>query len=295
MPAPDDAHEELFRREGGRLFGLAYRMLGSVTEAEDVVQDAFLRWSSADRSDVVEPGAWLTTAATRLCLDRLKAARRRETYVGTWLPEPLPTRDVDPADLAATGDSLTYAFLVVLETLSPLERVVLILHDVFGHPHDQIAAMVGRTPAAVRKAASRARRRVEERPTAAATDPRRDRAVVEAFLEATRGGDLDTMIGLLAPEVEFVGDGGGVATAIGAPLRGAGRVAAVVAALWRTGTRVTEPRMEVVEANGQPAVWVREGDETAAVLVVDVVDGRIAAIRGVRNPAKFASFVARLA
>lgn len=287
---PPDAVEELHARHYGRLFGLAYRMLGSATEAEDVVQDTFERWTAADRLRIREPAAWLTTVATRLCLDRLQAARRRrEEYVGPWLPEPIATDVADPADVAGAADSLTLAFLVVLESLSPLERAVFVLHEVFGYPHADIAGMLERTPAAVRQVAARARRHLEQRRPRYSTDRAQQWAVAEAFLAACAGEDIERMLGLLAPDVTFTGDGGGVVAATRAPISGSQRVAAMLVAFWRSGRRwgwTVEP----AEVNAQPGLVVRNGDTVESVMVVDVVDGRIAAVRAVRNPTKLEAF-----
>ncbi|MPZ71678.1 MAG: RNA polymerase sigma factor SigJ [Nitriliruptorales bacterium] len=265
-------------------------MLGSVTEAEDVVQDAFVRWSEMDQSQIRDPAAWLTTAVTRLSLDRLKSARRRrETYVGPWLPEPLATDTVDPADLAGTADSLTFAFLVILESLSPLERAVFVLHDVFGHPHAQIAQMLGRGPAAIRQVAARARRHLEQRQHRYDADSRRQREVTEAFLAACAGEDVEAMIGLLAPDVTFTGDGGGVVAATPRPVRGAGRVAKMLAGFWATGQR-RGLSVEAAEINAEPGIVVRDGEDIESVFVFEVRDHRITAVRGVRNPEKLAGF-----
>jgi RNA polymerase sigma-70 factor (ECF subfamily) len=284
--------DALVAAHGRRLFGLAYRMLGSVAEAEDAVQDTFVRWTRSDTADVTEPAAWLTTACTRTCLDRLRSARhRRESYVGEWLPEPLAT-DPDPADAAATADSLTFAFLVVLESLTPLERAAFLLHDVFGHPFEEVARVLDRTPAAVRQLASRARAHVAARPERQRADRDQARAVTRAFLAACAGEDQGELLSLLAPDVVFVGDGGGLATAVRDPIVGSDRVAPMLLAFWRVGAsqRMT---VDLLEVNGEPGLWVRDGDVTAAVLVVEVLGERITAIRGVRNPEKLAAFPGR--
>ena len=294
MTTADDT-AALHTQHYGRLFGLAYRMLGSVTEAEDVVQDAFVRWSESDRTDVREPAAFLTTTVTRLALDRLKSARRqRETYVGPWLPEPIATDTVDPADLAGTADSLTFAFLVVLESLTPLERAVFILHDIFGHPHAEIAAMLDRTPAAVRQVASRARAHLQQREQRFDPDRRQQREVTEAFLAACAGDDLDTMLTLLAPDVTFTGDGGGVVAATRHPITGAATVAKMMQGLWRTG-RARDASIETLEVNAEPGLVAYVGQTLETVMVFEVRDGLVTAIRGVRNPAKLAGFQRRRA
>lgn len=282
--------ERLHAEQYSRLFGIAYRMLGSVTEAEDTVQDTFERWAAVDRAAVREPAAWLTTVLTRLCVDRLRSARhRRETYVGPWLPEPLATEGVDPADLAATADSLTFAFLVVLETLSPLERVVFVLHDVFGHPQAEIAGMLDRSPAAIRQAARRARQHLAQRQPRYDSDRARQLAVAEAFLAACAGEDLDAMLKLLSPEVTFTGDGGGVVPATRRPVHGARPVADTLIGFWRLARRKGWS-VQPTEVNAGPGLVVRDGDRIDAVFVVDVGDDGITSIRGVRNPAKLAAF-----
>ncbi|CAN5519713.1 RNA polymerase sigma-70 factor [soil metagenome] len=285
----DNPTEALVRGEEGQLFGLAYRMLGSVAEAEDAVQEAFLRWTHTDRAVVEQPAAWLTTTLTRICLDRLRSAQhRRESYVGQWLPEPIAT-DTDPADAADAADSLTFAFLVVLQSLSPLERAAFLLHDVFGHDFGEVARMLERSPAAVRQLASRARAHVAARPTRQRADRAQARMVTEAFLAACAGDDLEAMMGVLAPDIVFVGDGGGKATAVPVPVRGAGRVGGMLRGFWRVGAR-QGLSVEVVEVNSEPAIWVRDGTRTDSLLVLEVSEDRITAIRGVRNPEKLASF-----
>ncbi|HUG85433.1 MAG TPA: RNA polymerase sigma factor SigJ [Euzebya sp.] len=286
---PDGPTEALVRDEGARLFGLAYRMLGSAAEAEDAVQEAYVRWARTDQATVAQPPAWLTTTLTRICVDRLRSAQhRREAYVGQWLPEPIAT-DADPADVAGIADSLTFAFLVMLESLSPLERAAFLLHDVFGHDFAEVARMLERSPAAVRQLASRARTHVAQRTTRQRADREQARVVTDAFLAACAGDDLDAIMGLLAPDVVFVGDGGGLAYATPAPVRGQERVARLVRGLWRVGMR-DGLSVDLVEVNTEPGLWVRAGTTTASVLVVEVADGLICAIRGVRNPEKLVGF-----
>lgn len=282
----------LVEAEGQRLFGLAYRMLGSVTDAEDAVQEAFMRWSAVGAPGAIEtPAAWLTTTLTRVCIDRLRSAqRRRETYVGTWLPEPIAT-DTDPSDAAAAADSLTFAFLVVLESLTPLERAAFLLHDVFGHDFVSVAAALDRSPAAVRQLASRARAHVAAGQRRARASRAEARQVTEAFLSACAGEDLEELLGLLAPDVTFLSDGGGLATAVPAPVEGAQRVAMMLLGFWRVGQR-RGLGIEVVEANTEPAVLVRDGSRVESLLVIEVADGRVSAIRGVRNPEKLRTWAA---
>lgn len=282
--------EELVAVHRDRLIGLAYRALGRMTEAEDAVQETFLRWSSADRAGIVNPGGWLTTVCTRLCLDRLRSAsRQRETYVGPWLPEPVVTDDLDLADGVAMGETLTLAFLVLLEALSPLERVAFLLHDVFGFGHDEVGRMLDRTPAAARQLVSRARRHVSEGRPRFEPDAARRWEVATAFLAAAQGGALDELMRLLAPEVTFTSDGGGVASAALRPVVGADRVARFLVGLLRKAPPETEVRPAVV--NGMPAVVGVIDGRPDTVIVVDVADGHVTAVRAIRNPDKLRSLV----
>lgn len=281
--------DDIVTANRGRLFGIAYRMLGEAGAAEDVVQEAFLRWAQHDGA-IDNPAAWLTTVVSRLCLDRLRSARhRRETYVGPWLPEPVATDTVDPADTAATADTLSLAFLVVLERLSPLERAAFLLHDVFGYSHAEVGAMLDRTPAAVRQVAARARAHLaEQRPRFEADRSRRE-AVARAFASAVEGADLDGLLAVLSPDVTFTADGGGVVAAARRPLHGTDRVAHVILQLARR--RPDGMVLAMREVNGEPAIVGTWADgRTDSVWVLHVVDDRVAAIQVVRNPAKLARF-----
>ncbi|HSJ43200.1 MAG TPA: RNA polymerase sigma factor SigJ [Euzebyales bacterium] len=280
--------EALIASERPRLFGIAYRMLGEAGEAEDAVQETFLRWSQADWAEVDNPAGWLTTVLARICLDRLKSAQhRRETYVGPWLPEPIATDTLDPADDAALADSLSLAFLVVLERLSPLERAAFLLHDVFGYAHDEVAAMLERTPAAVRQVAARARGHLAAERPRYERDAARREAVTEAFVEAVDGADLDALMDVLAPDVVFVADGGGIVAAARHPQHGADRVAQVIISLarlkppdWTLGAR---------ELNGEPGFTVHRPDGTIdSAWVLHAIGHRVVRIDVLRNPAKLA-------
>lgn len=275
-------------QERPRLFGIAYRMLGSVTEAEDAVQEAFTRLAATDGVD--EPAAWLTRVVTNVCIDRLRSAQRqRETYVGPWLPEPLVTEDHDPADLVGTAESLTLAFLVVLERLSPLQRAVFLLHDVFGYTHVEVASMLDRSPAAVRKQASRARAQLTGGTVRSASPPDEGMAVTRAFLAACEGGDLQVLMDLLAPEVVLTSDGGGAVTAARRPVRGADRVAAFVLGLARMGNRESGWETHPSHVNGGPGVLVTHDGTVDSVFALTVEDGRVVSVQVVRNPAKLAA------
>lgn len=273
--------------ERRRLFGLAYRMLGEVTEAEDAVQDALARWTAADQDTIENPAAWLTTVTTRLCLDRLTSARRtRETYVGTWLPEPLLTDDHDPADTVAAADTMTLAFLVVLESLSPAERAVFLLHDVFGYPHGDVAAVLGRSPEAVRKLASRARTHLQDRRPRYEVDAARRTEVADAFVSACQTGELEAFLAVLSPDVTLVSDGGGKASAARRPVVGAERVARFFLGLLAQAKEGQQ--IEMTEINGEPGLVGRDRGQVVVVFVLHVTDGRVATIQAIRNPDKLA-------
>lgn len=227
--------------------------------------------------------AWLTTVPSRISLDRLKSAQRtRETYVGPWLPEPLATDTVDPADSAAPADSLSLAFLVVLERLSPLERAAFLLHDVFGYSHDQVAAMVDRSPAAVRKVAARAGGHLADERPRCEPDADRRNAVTQAFIAAVAGADLDGLMDLLTPDVTFVADGGGVVPAARHPLHGADRVARTIVSLARR--RLVDWTVAVGEFNGEPGIVVRRPDGPVDSLWMLHVTGGSVGISVTRAP-----------
>jgi RNA polymerase sigma-70 factor (ECF subfamily) len=279
---------ELAEREGQRLFGVAYRLLGTVADAEDAVQETFLRWEQADRSAIENPGGWLTTVLTRHCLDQLRSARaRREAYVGPWLPEPLvEVADMvaeDQAERVALDESVSLAMLVVLETLSPAERAVFVLHDVFGMDFEDVAETVGRTPAACRQLASRARHHVEERRPRFDPDAAEQRRVVAAFLDASARGDLDGLLALLDPSVVLRADGGGKVRAAGRPIEGSEQVARVLLAGRRWFPALAA---RLVAVNGGTGALMTEGDQVLAVVGVTVSGGRITEIDLVANPDK---------
>jgi RNA polymerase sigma-70 factor (ECF subfamily) len=270
------------------LVGVAYRLLGSVQAAEDVVQDAFLRAERADTDDIVEPRAWLTRIVSRLALDELRSARvRRERYVGPWLPEPMlaPIEPgADPADRVTLDEQVSLALLAVLETLSPAERAVYVLHEAFGVPLSEVAAIVGRTPEACRQLASRARRHVRDRAPRFDADPGEQARLVEAFKTAAERGDLEALAVLLDEDVVLRADGGGVVTAARRPIAGRRRVVQTLAA----GVRgAPELAIRVVLVNGDPGLLVRF-DGRVVVFAFVVAGGRIAHIDIVANPAKLA-------
>ncbi|MFI9469159.1 RNA polymerase sigma-70 factor [Streptomyces sp. NPDC052492] len=290
-----DPATEVFEEHRPLLMGVAYRMLGRVADAEDVVQDAWLRWSADDRSGVREPRGFLVRVTTRLAIDRLRRIKARgETYVGPWLPEPYVTdfggTVADTAERAVLADSVSLAVLVVMETLSPLERAVFVLREAFGHPYADIAAMTGRGEAAVRQLGARARRHVDERRPRYDVDPARRRALTERFLAAAAGGDLAGLMELLAPDVRLVGDSGGKARAPLRVLDGADHVGRFFVGV--AGKGVPDASVLLVELNGGPAVLVLSGGKPDTVVQLDVDEGRVRTVYVVRNPDKLAALAA---
>jgi RNA polymerase sigma-70 factor, ECF subfamily len=272
------------------MFALAYRMVGGVSDAEDLVQEAYLRMQEAlaAGTTVDAPKAYLTTIVTRLAIDHLRSARvRRETYPGPWMPEPVVERlDEAPAESAELSDSLSIAYLVLLDQLSATERAVLLLHDVFGYRFDEIAPMVDRSAAGARQIAVRARRRLEPDRPRLEDDPRRRLRVAEQFLDAFRDGDIDALLQLVAQDAVFVGDGGGKAPALPEPIRGRDRVVHLVRAFANQNRRLNL-RFEPVLVNGQPGAVVRDLDDlVVTVLAFDIVDGLVQTIRSIVNPDK---------
>jgi RNA polymerase sigma-70 factor (ECF subfamily) len=287
MAMPDEDSESL----RPLLFSLAYQMLGSVAEAEDVVQEAFLREQGALRrgTQIGSEKAYLSAVVTRLSIDRLRSARaRREVYVGEWLPEPLLTDDaaVDPAVHAEQADSLSLAFLVLLEQLTPVERAVFLLHDVFGYGYDEISRTIGKSEANCRQLATRARRHVDEgKPRFEASREERER-LAQRFFAAVSDGDLDSLVEMLAADVVVYGDGGGKAPSWPHPIVGRDRVgrlfAGMGAQLGQLGLTV-----ELHEVNGQPGALVRDpGGRITNVFALDIAEGAVQTIRSVINPDK---------
>jgi len=266
-----------------RLLRVAYATLGSRAEAEDVVQEAWLRLARADAGRIRDLGAWLTTVVGRLALDALGTARaRRERYYGEWLPEPVVDETADPADRVTLDEQVSLAMLRVLESLSPGERTAFVLHDVFGHSFDEVAEAVGRTPQAARQLASRARRHVEAgRPRFPATRDEQ-REVVSAFMAAALEGDVDGLLAVLDPEVTLRADGGGRVPTVRQPLHGAARVAQTLAGFARMQTG----HGRVVDVNGAPGLLVETTGGERSVFAFTVDGGRITAIDIVRNPDK---------
>jgi RNA polymerase sigma-70 factor (ECF subfamily) len=274
---------DAFAQHRSLLFTVAYEMLGSASDAEDVVQETWLRWADVDHSSVRDPRAYLVRIVTRQALNRLRSlTRRREDYVGEWLPEPLATGP-DVAHDIELAESVSMAMLTVLETLRPTERAVFVLRDVFDTPYDEIAEAVGKAPAAVRQIAHRAREHVAARRPRVQVGRAEQEQVIARFVDALHSGDVQRLIEVLAPDVVLVADGGGVATAIRRPVVGSAAVARLLSGF---ATVAPGARTETVVLNGAPAIRIDlEGAPDTAVSVT-VQDGRIARIYAVRNPQK---------
>ena len=290
-PGRETPVSEVYEELRPLLFSIAYRMLGSASEAEDIAQEAFLRYHRevSDGTEIDSPKAYLSAVATRLAIDHLRSARvRRERYVGTWLPEPILTdQGPDAALHAETADSLSMAFLVLLENLTPVERAVFLLREVFDYEYGEIAAVVGRSEENCRQIAVRARRHVQsERPRFEASRKRREE-LARRFFEAAQNGDAEGLLGLLAEDVVAYGDGGGKAPAFPKPVHGRERVARVLLGRTAQGERLGVSGMRLVEVNGQPGAlfFAKDGVPLAAV-TLDIADGVVQALRAVSNPDK---------
>ena len=279
------------------MFSIAYRMTGSVCDAEDIVQEAFLRAGKdggkggGKDAEIESPKAYLATITTRLAIDHLRSARvRRESYVGTWLPEPLlvgalgtPGTEPDPAELAETSDSLSMAFLVLLESLAPAERAVFLLREVFGYDYSEIAGITGKTEAACRQTFARARRRIDEGRPRFETSRAEGEELTALFLAAADGGDMASLLERLAPDVVFYGDSGGKGESFISPVLGRDRVARVIRFSFERTVQLGAS-LGAAWVNGQPGVLVRDADGN--LIAVIVLDGQVLAIRTVANPEK---------
>jgi len=299
-PAHDrpDLGLDAIMSERRRLINLAYRLLGSLAEAEDAVQETYARWYAMTRQQqqaIESPAAWLTTVASRICLNLLGSARaRRETYVGEWIPEPLPGQTewisgprgagpADPADRVTLDESVSMAFLVVLESMTPAERVAFILHEVFRYSFAEIAEIVGRTPAACRQLASSARRRIGIA-QAPATPAARRAGIVRAFKAAWEAKDINALIGLLDPDATAIADGGGLAVTFLRPIEGGEQIARA----WVEIARRAPSNMTILErtVNGQPGLVAQQDGVTVTVFAFDIADDQIKHIWAIRNPEK---------
>jgi RNA polymerase sigma factor (sigma-70 family) len=300
---PDPALSVLVS-ERRQLISLTYRLLGSMAEAEDAVQETYARWyamSAPQQGAIASPGAWLTTVASRICLNQLGSARaRRETYVGEWIPEPLPeaaewaagrpgSTTIDPADRVTLDESISMAFLVMLESMTPAERVAFILHDVFRYPFAEVAEITGRTPAACRQLASSARRRIRAA-QAPATPPGRQAGIIRDFKRAWEARDIDSLIGLLDPGATATADGGGLAIAFLSPIEGSEQIARA----WAEIASRVPGNMTFLErtVNGQPGLVAEQDGAIVTVFAFDVAGDRIRHIWAVRNPEKLRRWTA---
>ena len=279
---PGEAAGDLFDRHRPLLFSIAYRMLGSVMDAEDVVQEAFLRWQRAPRAEVRSPKAYLSAVVTRLCIDQLRTARtRRKEYVGPWLPEPLPTEP----DTSAIDESLSMAFLVLLESLNPTERAVFLLREVFDYDYEEISRLVGKSEANCRQIARRARDSVAARRPRFESSPEQEERLLGSFLEASLDGDMESLVSVLSEDVTLWSDGGGKTRAALNPIHGADRVSRFLFGILRQappGLFIRRARV-----NGRPGIigYFADG-RPQSVTTLEVADGRIRAIRIVVNPEK---------
>jgi len=280
---PDPA-TEAFLAHRNLLFTVAYEMLGSAADAEDVLQETWLRWAGVDLDTVRDQRAYLVRVTTRQALSRLRTlGRRKESYVGPWLPEPLLTTP-DVAEDVELADSVSMAMLLVLETLAPTERAVFVLREVFDVAYDEIAEAVGKSPAAVRQIAHRARAHVAARRPRGPVSAAETRDALEAFQRAAETGDLQRLLDILAPDVVFLGDGGGVVQSVPAPVVGAGRVARLLAI--GLGRIAAVASLQPAQVNGYPALILRLNDEIDSVIAVRIDDGLVTGLYAVRNPEK---------
>ncbi|WP_412541339.1 sigma-70 family RNA polymerase sigma factor [Longispora sp. K20-0274] len=279
---------DVFEEHRSHLFGVAYRLLGTRANAEDAVQEAWLRYAGTDPATIEDLRAWLTTVTGRICLDVLRSARvRREAYIGQWLPEPIVTRpsdEPDPADSVTLGEDISMALLVVLETLGPEQRAAFVLHDVFGVPFETLASTLGVTVSAARQHASRARKAVAEGRSRHTADRAEQERVLGAFFAAVQQGDLEGLLAVLAPDVVVTGDSNGLAPAASTPIPGALRVARFMLGLARRGHKLGG-YAELVHVNGDLGVLAHDG-ENPVVMSFAIADGRITAMYDQLNPEK---------
>jgi RNA polymerase sigma-70 factor (ECF subfamily) len=287
-----DAEVAAFEEWRPLLFGIAYRMLGSAADAEDVLQDACLRWLQRSDEPVQSVRAYLVTIVTRLCMDQLSSARAtRVTYHGPWLPEPV-VDDIDQAAALEQADSLSLAFLVLLEELTPPERAAYLLHDIFGYQFEEVAHTMGRTSAGCRQLAARARQRIEDRRQRFDADLRRGRELTQSFLTACATGDLDGLLGMLADDVVVWTDGGGKVRAAVRPVVGPHRASRFLLHVAKTVTAM--PRSVIL--NGQPATLFVDADgAVVTAMVLDILGGKIVSVRAVTNPEKLGRLTEHLA
>lgn len=285
--------EELFAEHRALLFSVAYEILGSVADSEDVLQESYLRWRDIDLAGVANPRAYLARIVTRQALNALRSAsRRREEYVGPWLPEPLEAPSGDgPAEHVLTGEAVTTAMLLVLESLTPTERAVFVLREVFDFGYPEIADAVGKSEATVRQTAHRARGHVRARRPREVVEPDVAQSVAERFLAAAASGDVQSLMEVLAPDVVFLGDGGGVVSAARRPVRGADRVARLVAGLFRKGATLGDLGLRFAVYNGMPAMVVSFDGVVDQVTCIEVDGAAVTGVYTVRNPEKLSRVI----
>ncbi len=296
---PIDGLKE-FNQHKSLLFAIAYRMLGSVMDAEDMVQETFLRWQQGSKQNVKSAKAYLTKITTRLCIDLLRSARvRREQYVGSWLPEPLVTElTTDPTKTIELADSLAIAFLLLLEQLSPLERAVFLLREAFGYEYSEISQIIDKKPANCRQIARRARQHLADRRSRRdalrgerfQTSPEQQEQLTRKFMHASQRGDLQGLLDLLAEDITLWSDGGGQVVACLKPLHGAAKVAGFLRAIHRRGQKLSfNYDLELVQVNGQPGIIYKLGNKVESVVAIDIKDNQIFSLYFMRNPNKLAS------
>ncbi len=283
-----DEHAERFTLLRPLLFTIAYEILGSATESDDVLQDSYLRWAEVDLSTVHDTKSYLARLVTRQALNALRAgARRREDYVGPWLPEPLLLDDTDPSADVVLAESVSMAMLVLLETLTPDERAVFVLREVFGFDYDEIGEAVGKSAPTVRQIAHRAREHVQARRRRfAPVDPEQTARITAEFMTAASTGDVQTVMSMLAPDVAWTADSGGKASAARRPVVGAEKVARAVVGLVGRGMQIADVRVEMVVCNAAPAVLLYRADHLEGVFTIEIVDGKITNFYAMRNPDK---------
>ncbi|MEM8672839.1 MAG: RNA polymerase sigma-70 factor [Cyanobacteria bacterium P01_G01_bin.67] len=280
---------EEFNQYRSLLFAIAYRMLGSIMDAEDMVQETFLRWQQTPKKSIKSTKAYLSKIITRLCIDQLRSARaRREQYVGSWLPEPIVTESsTDPTKMAELADSLTIAFLILLEQLSPLERAVFLLREAFGYEYGEISQIVEKKPVNCRQIARRARQHLENRRSRFKTSTQHQELLTRKFISASQQGDLQGLLDLLAEDITFWSDGGGQVVACLKPLHGAVKVAGFLRAIYRRGQKLGfNYDFEMVWVNGQPGIIYKLGSKIESVVAMEIKDNRIQSLYFMRNPDK---------
>jgi RNA polymerase sigma-70 factor (ECF subfamily) len=283
-------HAERFTHLRPLLFTIVYEILGSATESDDVLQDSYLRWANVDLATVRDTKSYLAQLVTRQALNALRAgARRREDYIGPWLPEPLLLDDRDASADVVLAESVSMAMLVLLETLTPDERAVFVLREVFGFDYDEIAGAVGKSAATVRQVAHRAREHVHaRRKRFDPVDSDTTAEITEQFMTAASTGDLEGLLSMLSPDATWTADSGGKASAARRPVVGADRVAKAIIGIFRLGQKLPDVRIQTAVYNSAPAVVVYSGDHLEGVFLVEIVDGKITHFYAMRNPDKLA-------